>query len=274
MATQIPKIFHFMCLHGDLPKWANKYMQGWQDLHPDWTINHWTMDNLPELYNKTLFDQAINPAHKSQILRYDLVYQFGGIYLDWDMECRKNIEPLLDDITAFGSFYNDKFEARKFPKGYDEPFIIDHYEICIFGGVPGHRFYEELVTKQQDWYDQHPEWDPIWNHIPLTAGYYAAQKLCEMYPKAKDVTGNENKPIKMDDFTLFPPHYFIPVGPYDYGYADQIDTKKAYAGHKMKATWQHLPGAGEYGLKGIEHLTPLYEIKKKRLKASKSGPRP
>jgi mannosyltransferase OCH1-like enzyme len=37
----------------------------------------------------------LNPALRSDFLRLELLYLFGGIYADVDMTCEKSLQPLL-----------------------------------------------------------------------------------------------------------------------------------------------------------------------------------
>jgi mannosyltransferase OCH1-like enzyme len=39
------------------------------------------------------------------MLRYEILYLFGGIYVDTDMECRKNFDPLLQTSSFVGMGY-------------------------------------------------------------------------------------------------------------------------------------------------------------------------
>ncbi len=46
------------------------------------------------LQNQDLYDIARNYGERSDILKYELVYKFGGFYVDTDFECLKPIDPL------------------------------------------------------------------------------------------------------------------------------------------------------------------------------------
>ena len=56
--------------------------------HPDWEYKLWTDETVKEitLINQELFDKAKNYGEKSDILKWELVYRFGGVYIDTDME--------------------------------------------------------------------------------------------------------------------------------------------------------------------------------------------
>jgi mannosyltransferase OCH1-like enzyme len=106
-----------------------EFGEGWQVLHPTWEMRLWTESNLPPLLNQSLFDSSDCLAQKSDLLRYELLSRYGGVYLDCDFECLKSIEPLLDGLEAF---------AAKESEG-----VVGS---AILGATPGHRFFEHLVA--------------------------------------------------------------------------------------------------------------------------------
>ena len=57
----------------------------------------WTDDNLPEMgYFEKEYDIDKNYARKSDLVRLMALYQYGGVYLDTDVECIKPIDNLID----------------------------------------------------------------------------------------------------------------------------------------------------------------------------------
>jgi mannosyltransferase OCH1-like enzyme len=98
----IPKVFHQIWL-GDKPlpdpfkEWADR----WLALNPGWRMEWWTDEHLPDLVNRKEFDAADKMAAKSDILRYELVWRHGGIYIDADLEPLRPMEPLLAGVNAF-----------------------------------------------------------------------------------------------------------------------------------------------------------------------------
>jgi len=84
----------------------NQLLRRWQELHPDWEFHLWTPDNLPKLRNQDLFDHPerfspkSNPWQwRSDLARYELLYDMGGVYVDCDLEPLKPIDPLVDGCT-------------------------------------------------------------------------------------------------------------------------------------------------------------------------------
>ncbi len=100
----IPHVFHRIWIGGaPMPDEFVRYGHTWEANHPGWEMKLWTDENLPDLgpWLKT-FNQARNAAEKASLLRYIILHRFGGVYIDTDFECFKNIEPLLTQpfVTA------------------------------------------------------------------------------------------------------------------------------------------------------------------------------
>lgn len=126
----LPRRFHWVWLGTrPIPEEHRDWIDGWRRLHPGWTATVWTDATLPELRNQREFDEADSYSKKSDFARYELLFRFGGVYLDTDVECLRNIEPLLDQVTAFA--------------GEEYPGLIGS---AILGSEPGHPWVEAVVT--------------------------------------------------------------------------------------------------------------------------------
>lgn len=101
---KIPKIIHQIWLGGKLPNEFKKITEKWLKLHPDWEYKLWDDVNIKELFplfNQKYFNESVNLAEKSDILRYEILYRFGGVYIDTDYECFKNFDFLLHKYNFF-----------------------------------------------------------------------------------------------------------------------------------------------------------------------------
>jgi mannosyltransferase OCH1-like enzyme len=148
--VRIPTIIHIMWLGGKLPQEYIKYVTSWSVFHPQWTILFWTdsssnydqgtevvytFDELAQrlksvnggerivvdtsrldFSNRCFYDQATNYGEKSDILKWEIVYRFGGTYVDTDFECLQpldiyhhtydfytGIQPLDTNIVQLGA---------------------------------------------------------------------------------------------------------------------------------------------------------------------------
>jgi mannosyltransferase OCH1-like enzyme len=98
----IPRVFHQIWL-GDkpMPDRFQRWADGWLSLNPGWEMRWWTDRHLPEMVNRGAFDAAEKMAAKSDILRYEVLARFGGVYVDSDFEPLKPIETILAGVHSF-----------------------------------------------------------------------------------------------------------------------------------------------------------------------------
>jgi mannosyltransferase OCH1-like enzyme len=91
---RIPKILHQIWFGGPIPEKYKKWQATWISAHPDWTYIVWNDETIKDfpMKNKYKFEQAKNLGLKSDIARYEILYQLGGVYVDFDMECLKSID--------------------------------------------------------------------------------------------------------------------------------------------------------------------------------------
>ena len=90
----IPKIIHQIWIGSALPR-PERWMNTWRDMHPGWQYKLWSDNNLPPLVNQAQFDRMPFYPGKADILRYELLHKYGGVYVDADSEC---VAPLTDDL--------------------------------------------------------------------------------------------------------------------------------------------------------------------------------
>ncbi len=92
----IPPIIHQIWLGGTPPPAFVGLQKTIMDYHPGWFYKLWTDEDVKELklINRKYFNKAQNYGEKSDILRYELLYIFGGWYFDWDIESCRSLEPL------------------------------------------------------------------------------------------------------------------------------------------------------------------------------------
>ncbi len=127
----IPQVFHQIWLGPHpLPEEFQHYMKTWLELHPEWVVMVWTDRNRPKLRNEGQYQRTTNWSNRSNLLRYELVLEHGGVYVDIDFECLKNIDPLLKDLDFFAG-------CEKLPQGWIAP--------GLFGATPGHPIVKKIV---------------------------------------------------------------------------------------------------------------------------------
>ena len=113
---QIPKIIHQVWV-GPIPK--PPFLGSWAENHPNFEYKLWTVPEIDEfmpLKNQHLFDDFANSKEFGNIsglvdiLRYEILYEYGGIYVDGDIECLRPLEGEFLEGDFFVSYVLDKVE--------------------------------------------------------------------------------------------------------------------------------------------------------------------
>ena len=94
---KIPKIIHQIWFGSAVPECFKAYMASWVEFHlDDWQYMLWTEKEIAELnlYNKQYYDQTDNCAVKADLARLEILYQYGGVYVDVDCECLRPLDIL------------------------------------------------------------------------------------------------------------------------------------------------------------------------------------
>lgn len=101
----IPKIIHYVWIGGNpLPEYVKNNIETWKKYNPNYEIKEWNESNFDinvckyavEAYN------AKKWGFVGDIIRLYALYNFGGIYLDVDVECVKSFDSLLDNHAVLG----------------------------------------------------------------------------------------------------------------------------------------------------------------------------
>ena len=105
----IPKIIHY-CWFGktDLPDDVKFYISTWKKYCPNYEIKEWNEDNFDvnqNLYCKEAYE-AKKWAFVSDYVRLKVLCDYGGIYMDTDVEVCKSFDDLLK-YNAWSGFESD-----------------------------------------------------------------------------------------------------------------------------------------------------------------------
>lgn len=94
----IPKIIHYCWLSDDpVPQELQNYMQSWKKKIPEYKFIKWDFSRFNKessIWVSEAFDNK-KYAFAADYIRLYAIYNYGGIYLDMDIEILKNFEPLL-----------------------------------------------------------------------------------------------------------------------------------------------------------------------------------
>lgn len=98
----IPLLQHRIWIGPPMPALYTNWLAEWKRLHPAWEHRVWGEPNLPSLINQVLYDRAeeitTRPVwqYRSDVIRYELLYEHGGVYLDMDFEPVQALDPLMN----------------------------------------------------------------------------------------------------------------------------------------------------------------------------------
>lgn len=118
-----------------MPEQFAEWRAGWQVRHPQWEHVLITDENLPPLRNQELYDWAehIAPGFEGQlradVLRYELLAEYGGVYADLDCEALRPLDGFLEAPAFCGWEVQDRWANN-----------------AVMGAERGHPWVEALVT--------------------------------------------------------------------------------------------------------------------------------
>lgn len=142
---RIPKIIHQIWIGSPLPDGYEQYMDSWVKHHMgrDWQYILWTdekVEKIKPLYNQSYYDEHPNYGVKADILKWELIYRYGGIYADLDQEC----------VRPFDMFhYRYDFYAGLQPLDTKIPQL----GASLFAARPGHPMLKHCIeTIKNDWH--------------------------------------------------------------------------------------------------------------------------
>ena len=106
----IPKKIHYCWFGGNpLPEDAQKYLESWKKFCPDYEIIRWDEKNFD--INQLPYVQEAFKAKKwafiTDYVRLYALYNYGGIYMDTDVEVLKSLDSFLE-LKAFSGFENEE----------------------------------------------------------------------------------------------------------------------------------------------------------------------
>lgn len=106
----IPKVIHFIWIGPKpFPRESVENVRSWIAHHPDWKVKFWTDRDRPlphpdmicERIQDFHFDKleklylsSDNYGEKSDLLRLEILFKEGGVYVDHDVKCLKNFDEL------------------------------------------------------------------------------------------------------------------------------------------------------------------------------------
>lgn len=119
-----------------MPAHLTAHLDRWRELHPGWEVRVWTPESTPHLgEHQDLYDSPevyspkSNPWQwRSDLARYRILHDIGGVYIDCDLEPLRPIDPLVEGAESV--------IARECPRYTNNAFM---------GSAPGGHFLAEVL---------------------------------------------------------------------------------------------------------------------------------
>ena len=205
----IPKIIHYCWFGGNpLPDLAKKCIASWEKYCPDYQIIRWDESN----YDLAACDyvreayEAKKWAFVTDVARLDVLVNFGGIYMDTDVEVIRPLDSLLS------------YEAVS---GFETEFQIS---TGLMACRKGHPLFQEFLRDYdgKHFLNEDGSYDTTTNVIRIT-------EICQKY----GFQGNNQKQT-VRGFTLLPKDYLCPK---DYKSRRIHITRNTLTIHHFNASW-------------------------------------
>ena len=144
----IPKIIHRMWLDRyvsdniGVPEKYIEFIKSFNLYNPEFTVVFWNMDKIKKLFNdypelnkyEKIWSNFKYHMQKCDMARYIILYLFGGLYIDLDFICFKNLSPLLNRELLLVPESNENLSTNRI-------------RICngFIGSIPRHPFWIEWM---------------------------------------------------------------------------------------------------------------------------------
>lgn len=209
---KIPRIIHQIWLGSEVPQKYEEWIASWQNWS-GWEYKLWSEKEVSSLNlrNAAAYASAKNFGEKSDILRYEILHQFGGIYVDTDVQC----------------FNRDFFEFAHTQYGF---FIgIEPIETCLtfccgnalMASAPHHPMICKIIDNLEPYIHQHLNQDTI-----IKTG-----------PRYISKTVIENMHLMFEDGIIFPPTFFYPIPVFEDPQIHMYKRPETAAVHYFDGSW-------------------------------------
>jgi inositol phosphorylceramide mannosyltransferase catalytic subunit len=130
MQMRIPRSIHRVWVGGEpMPAEYERFGASFAEHNPNWEMRLWSEADLAELkIEEDERKRARTHSELSNLMRYEILRRYGGIYVDTDVECLRPLEPLLRGVNAFAALETEGRVGN-----------------AILGAVPGHRAFERAA---------------------------------------------------------------------------------------------------------------------------------
>jgi hypothetical protein len=161
MRRVIPRIIHQIWLGPKpLPDDFAGYVKTWKRHHPAWEHRLWTEDDIAgETFTRAEVTERIrHPAERADILRFELLHRYGGVYVDTDFECRRALDGPLGDADFVTAWLKQSESGKE-----------TRVNNAFMASAPGHPLLQRALNElhAQEWFgfDKHASGSLFFNRL-------------------------------------------------------------------------------------------------------------
>jgi len=196
----IPKIIHY-CWFGNkkLPAQIKEYIKTWEKYAPDYEIIRWdesSFDVTQSDYCRSAYENKLYPF-VADYARLAIIYKYGGIYLDTDVELLKPIDYFLKGEAFFGlENYNAINTGLIFgatPKQKNIKALLEIYDSFganLYNGTFIKKTCVKITTEyfKNIGFKEKNKYQIVDNCSIYPTSYFCPQKYGDLKPHFKDTT--------------------------------------------------------------------------------------
>lgn len=210
--NRIPKIIHYCWFGGkNIPANLQNCMKSWEKILVDYKFFRWDENNFDLTQNRFAFEasQLKKWAFVSDYVRLQALYNYGGIYLDTDVEILKSLDPFLKH-SFFSGFESPKQVASSLIGAEKE----NEWVLELLNYYQNKNFIEESTSFQNE-----PN-----TKIITRLAEKRGLKLLDAYQ------------VLLGDVHYYPAEFFSP-GYYSYNRNNPKITENTHAVHYFSGSW-------------------------------------
>lgn len=166
------------------PEYLLNMATTWKRYHPAWEYRFWNRLAIQQLM-KTHFPKLL-PSYRDfpldvqrwDAIRYLVLYQYGGLYVDMDYECMEPLDSLLHNATCCIGL-----EPKAHASTYAMSFIVGN---ALIASIPRHPFLKKVIDAV---FSIKKECLPVSGmQVLKTTGPFMITRLYNSYPCKKEIT--------------------------------------------------------------------------------------
>ncbi|KAL3864895.1 hypothetical protein ACJMK2_006542 [Sinanodonta woodiana] len=211
LPPKIPRIIHQTWIDRAVPINVVAWMKSWSIYHPTWKYVYWTDKTARCLIKDRhmnflhIYDAYLENIRRADAMRYIILYEFGGVYADMDMESLRSLDVIIE-----------KYSCILAQEPYEHPIMDGNFNYLVINAFIAcskkHPFMKLVI-------DQLAYFNHFWNVLDSTGPHFLTYVYKRYRPQQiENITNN--------DIFLAPAEYFFPtIDPAKFSYMMELCKK-------------------------------------------------